>query len=132
MPLSVRSVYLGLDNMFRKILTLLSKYTKSYPETLTDCSHLQMHGYEPGYGPPPPQDLYAPGPGPHSDLPLLPGPGLGPHGHLDPMSGPPGGYHDLGGPHPMEHGGPLPPHGEDFSSAFGEPGDCGQTIEGKV
>ena len=93
-----------------------------------------MHGYEPGYGPPPPgPDLY--GPGPHPDLPLMvPGP-PGPHGHhLDPMSGP--GYHDLGAPHPMEHGGPgapgLPPHGEEFGGAFGEPGDCGQTIEGKV
>ena len=84
-----------------------------------------MQGYEPGYGPPPPHDMYAPGPPP--DLPLLPGPGMLPPGHhLDPMSGPP--YHDLGPPHPLE---PLPPHGEEYSSAFGDP-DCGQTIEGKV
>ena len=86
-----------------------------------------MHGYDPGYGPPPPHDMYAPGP----EVALLPGPGLLPRGQpphpLDPIPGP--AYHDQGlGPPPH---GPPPHHGEDFSSAFGDP-DCVQTIEGKV
>ena len=64
-----------------------------------------MHGYDAGYGPPPPLDMYSGGPPPpgppppHGDLPLMPGmppfPGHEPPppGHLGP--GP--GYHHLAG-----------------------------------
>ena len=98
-----------------------------------------MHGYEAGYGPPPPLDMYSGGPPPpgppppHGDLPLMPGmPPFPSHeppppGHLGP--GP--GYHHLAGD---TAGGPLPPPGpgEEFSAAFGDPDCGGQPIEGKV
>ena len=98
-----------------------------------------MHGYDAGYGPPPPLDMYSGGPPPpgppppHGDLPLMPGmppfPGHEPPppGHLGP--GP--GFHHLEG---ETAGGLLPPPGpgEEFSAAFGDPDCGGQPIEGKV